>query len=76
MKTLPLLCLALLLAACGEPASGTPEAGAAAATLPAATLPAGLAPRAEPLAVGDTAPGFDGFLPGGKAVVVFYRGPW
>ena len=71
MKLLPLLLPALLLAACGEQGPETPASGDASAS-PSPALVA----RAEPLAVGDTAPAFAGLPDGGKTIVVFYRGPW
>ena len=73
MKVLPLLCLALLLAACGEPASSAQAPGAAGVSNPP---PAALVVRAEPFAVGDVAPAFAGLPAEGKTIVVFYRGPW
>ena len=72
MKILPLLCLALVLAACGEPDAGTPPTGPAGASGP----PAAPVSRAVPLAVGDDAPAFAGLPAEGKTIVVFYRGPW
>lgn len=72
MKILPLLCLALVLAACGEPAAGTPSTGPAGAS----SAPAAPVVRAVPLAVGDDAPAFAGLPAEGKTIVVFYRGPW
>ena len=73
MKTLFLVCLALLLSGCGEPAPSAPPAGGGEAS---PVAPPTLLVRLEPLAVGDLAPAFDGLPAGGKTVLVFYRGPW
>jgi hypothetical protein len=73
MKIPSLLCLALLLSACGEPAPTAPSAGGGEAS---SVAPPTLVARSEPLATGDVAPAFDGLPAGGKTVLVFYRGPW
>jgi hypothetical protein len=66
MRIASVLCLALLLGACGDAPSSEPPKNESDTTVVA---------RDTPLQKGDVAPGFSA-LPEGKSVLVFYRGKW